>query len=152
VIHSFKAGTGGRIAYVTPAGRPLRSNQATNQPMPLPPGGTRPEHRTIREGGDPARVGPHATGSIYDPPCFTEDLMREERLRRQGTHERKKILGTIYAGLTTCLRCDDVFESWDRRQNRLCDACRQAIEEQPSEEPFQTIHEPRRRPQGSADL
>jgi hypothetical protein len=23
-----------------------------------------------------------------------------------------------YAGPATCLHCDDVFESWDRRQNR----------------------------------
>jgi hypothetical protein len=77
--------------------------------------------------------------------------MNEEPRRRRGTHRRQKILGTIYAGLTTCLRCDLVFESWDRRQNRLCDACRLAIEEQASEEPFQTIHKPRRRPQGSDD-
>ena len=42
---------------------------------------------------------------------------------------------TLYAGPTTCLRCDAEFESWDRRQNRLCPRCRQAIVEQPSEEP-----------------
>jgi hypothetical protein len=27
-----------------------------------------------------------------------------------------------YAGLTTCLRCNREFQSWDRRQNRLCPA------------------------------
>jgi hypothetical protein len=42
---------------------------------------------------------------------------------------------TAYAGPTTCLRCDDVFESWDRRQNRLCPHCLEASEEQPSDEP-----------------
>jgi hypothetical protein len=76
--------------------------------------------------------------------------MSAERQRRPGTHRRRKILGTVYAGFTTCLRCDIVFESWDRRQNRLCEACRQAIEEQPSDEPSHTIHQPRRL-QGSND-
>jgi hypothetical protein len=40
-----------------------------------------------------------------------------------------------YAGPTTCLRCDAGFESWDRRQNRLCPRCREAIAAQPSDEP-----------------
>jgi hypothetical protein len=40
-----------------------------------------------------------------------------------------------YGGPTTCLRCDKTFESWDRRQNRLCPGCREAIEADPSEEP-----------------
>ena len=61
--------------------------------------------------------------------------MREEPRRRNGTHNRRKPLGTVYAGLTTCLRCDQVFESWDRRQNRLCDTCLLAIAEDPSDEP-----------------
>jgi hypothetical protein len=79
-------------------------------------------------------------------------VSRRTRMSQRPGHGRHKPTPTTYAGLTACLRCDDVFESWDRRQNRLCNACRQAIEEQPSEEPFQTIHEPRRRPQGFADL
>jgi hypothetical protein len=33
------------------------------------------------------------------------------------------------AGPTTCLRCDQTFWSWDRRQNRLCPSCLQAIKE-----------------------
>jgi hypothetical protein len=66
-------------------------------------------------------------------------------------HERHKPIPTAYAGLTTCLRCDDVFKSWDRRQNRLCNTCRQAIEEQAAEEPFQTIHQPRRLPRETGD-
>jgi hypothetical protein len=39
-----------------------------------------------------------------------------------------------YAGRTTCLRCDQLFHSWDRRQNRLCPRCRQALTTQPSDE------------------
>jgi hypothetical protein len=50
--------------------------------------------------------------------------------RRQKPRPHSK-----YAGPTTCLRCDVVFRSWDRRQNRLCDTCCQAIAQQPSEEP-----------------
>jgi hypothetical protein len=48
-----------------------------------------------------------------------------------------------YAGPTTCLRCDQLFESWDRRQNRLCDSCRQVLKDLPSEEPLRP--EPPRR-------
>ncbi len=48
-----------------------------------------------------------------------------------------------YTGLTTCLRCDQLFKSWDRRQNRLCPPCREAIAEEPSEEPSYDIS-PRR--------
>jgi len=33
------------------------------------------------------------------------------------------------AGPTTCLRCDREFQSWDRRHNRLCPSCLQAIKE-----------------------
>jgi hypothetical protein len=58
---------------------------------------------------------------------------------------------TRYAGLVTCLRCDTVFESWDRRQNRLCDACRLAIAAQPSDEPSYTIPTSPRRPHGPDD-
>ena len=42
---------------------------------------------------------------------------------------------TRYAGPTTCLRCDEIFDSWDRRQNRLCPHCLQAIKEGASDEP-----------------
>ncbi len=40
-----------------------------------------------------------------------------------------------YAGPVTCLRCEKTFQSWDRRQNRLCPNCREAIAEEASEEP-----------------
>ena len=65
--------------------------------------------------------------------------------QRPGRRRQKPTL-TAYAGLTTCLRCDTGFESWDRPQNRLCDACRQAIAEQPSEEPAHSIAKSRRQP------
>jgi hypothetical protein len=44
-----------------------------------------------------------------------------------------------YAGSTSCLRCDAAFESWDRRHNRICPGCREAMAEQPSEEPSATL-------------
>jgi hypothetical protein len=39
-----------------------------------------------------------------------------------------------YAGPTTCLRCAQRFQSWDRRHNRLCPRCRQILTTQPSDE------------------
>jgi hypothetical protein len=39
-----------------------------------------------------------------------------------------------YAGCTTCLRCDQLFRSWDRRHNRLCPRCRQVLHTLPSDE------------------
>jgi hypothetical protein len=51
----------------------------------------------------------------------------------------------LFAGPSTCLRCDEAFESWDCRQNRLCPRCRQAIEEQPSEEPRYSLLRPKHR-------
>jgi hypothetical protein len=65
--------------------------------------------------------------------------------RRPPRRRRKPPKATVYAGPITCLRCDDVFESWDRRQNRLCPRCQQAIEEQPSDEPSYPLPTPRRR-------
>ena len=59
---------------------------------------------------------------------------------------RQKPTPTEDAGPTTCLRCDEIFQSWDRRQNRLCRRCRQVIDTQSSEEVSQVIEMPRRRP------
>ena len=39
-----------------------------------------------------------------------------------------------YAGPMTCLRCEQHFQSWDRRHNRLCQRCRQVLHTQPSDE------------------
>jgi hypothetical protein len=55
--------------------------------------------------------------------------------QRPGHHHKKPPKPTAYAGPTTCLRCDKTFDSWDRRQNRLCLSCHETIAEQPSEEP-----------------
>lgn len=48
-----------------------------------------------------------------------------------------------YAGPTTCLRCDARFESWDRRQNRLCQRCREALARIPSAELLSPLPSPR---------
>ena len=55
---------------------------------------------------------------------------------------RRAPKGNPYAGPTTCLRCDIVFESWDRRQNRLCPQCVEAIEREPHEQPRAKLHPP----------
>ena len=55
--------------------------------------------------------------------------------QRPGHGRQKSPKPTAYAGPTTCLRCDETFKSWDRRQNRLCPDCCEAIAEEPSEEP-----------------
>ena len=61
--------------------------------------------------------------------------LRIAMAQRPG-HRRQKLRTTsAYAGPTTCLRCDEVFDSWDRRQNRLCEPCRVAVAAQPSDEP-----------------
>jgi hypothetical protein len=54
----------------------------------------------------------------------------------QHASDRRKprVAPNAYAGSTTCLRCDDTFESWDRRQNRLCSRCRAAIAAEPTAE------------------
>jgi hypothetical protein len=55
--------------------------------------------------------------------------------QRPGFRRKKLAKPSPYAGPTTCLRCDKTFESWDRRQNRLCTPCLDAIAEAASEEP-----------------
>lgn len=54
--------------------------------------------------------------------------------QRPGHRRQKRSGPHPYAGPTTCLRCDREFQSWDCRQNRLCQPCRQALEREPSEE------------------
>jgi hypothetical protein len=49
-----------------------------------------------------------------------------------------------YAGLTTCLRCEQHFYSWDRRQNRLCLTCGEYLDRAPSDE--DSYASPKRRP------
>ena len=54
--------------------------------------------------------------------------------RRPPRRADKPPTRNAYAGPSTCLRCDDPFWSWDRRQNRLCPRCREAINADPSDE------------------
>jgi predicted amidophosphoribosyltransferase len=56
-----------------------------------------------------------------------------------------------YAGPVTCLRCDHEFQSWDRRQNRLCQNCREAIDRESSEETSYSFRLPGRRPRNRDD-
>jgi predicted amidophosphoribosyltransferase len=55
--------------------------------------------------------------------------------QRPGRHYAKPPKPGPYAGPVTCLRCEKTFQSWDRRQNRICPNCREAIAEEASEEP-----------------
>ena len=73
-------------------------------------------------------------------------MSRHAPRRRESPTKRSR-----YAGPTSCLRCDAVFESWDRRQNRLCPSCRQVIEAQPSDEPSYALSRSRRLPQAPDD-
>jgi hypothetical protein len=59
--------------------------------------------------------------------------------QRPGHRRRKRSAHHPYAGPTTCLRCDREFQSWDRRQNRLCPRCQQELERAPSEEPTRPL-------------
>jgi hypothetical protein len=64
-------------------------------------------------------------------------------MRRRG-RSLKPPRPNMYSGPTTCLRCDAVFESWDRRHNRICESCREAMERDPSDEPSYPLLTPRR--------
>jgi predicted amidophosphoribosyltransferase len=65
--------------------------------------------------------------------------------RKAYHHKIPNPTPTAYAGSTTCLRCEKTFESWDRRQNRLCPNCLEAINREPSEEPHVPFRAPTRR-------
>jgi hypothetical protein len=71
--------------------------------------------------------------------------------QRPGHGRQKPKKSTVYAGPTTCLRCDRVFESWDRRQNRLCASCHEAIAVEPSDEDEYPWYAPWRRPRNRDD-
>ena len=117
-------------------------------------------------GGDSTRVGAqgHVSGGRDTPVLGTSarvglqqpvtssltGVSRRTRMGQRPGHGRQKPKkSVVYAGPTTCLRCDRVFESWDRRQNRLCEACRQAIAERPPGELPHSIQKPRRQPRGA---
>jgi predicted amidophosphoribosyltransferase len=67
--------------------------------------------------------------------------------QRPGFHKGTAPQAKSYAGMTTCLRCDAEFMSWDRRQNRLCQRCREAMAQEASDEAPYRIPKPKgRRP------
>lgn len=68
----------------------------------------------------------------------------------KGPH-RKPPKHSPYAGLIPCLRCDQEFRSWDRRQNRLCPRCRDTLVQEPSEEPMHPLPAPMRRSRNTDD-
>jgi hypothetical protein len=95
----------------------------------------------VGSGGDarmswrlPRAWGPHTAGYIHDPL-----LLVSTRMSQHPEFKRPKFTPTAYTGPTICLRCDQQFQSWDRRQNRLCGVCLQTIAEQPGEEPTYAI-------------
>src|ERR671919_159665 len=77
----------------------------------------------------------NAGGAAYWPLDIDIGLspLRTAMSRQSPRRREKPPKRTRYAGPTSCLRCDTVFESWDRRQNRLCPSCRQMIETQSSD-------------------
>jgi hypothetical protein len=66
--------------------------------------------------------------------------------------QRRAPKGSPYAGPAMCLRCDQEFWSWDRRQNRLCLICRETIDREPSEEPRPPFHPPGQRRRNRDDV
>ena len=71
--------------------------------------------------------------------------------QRPGHTRWKPRTPSAYAGPTTCLRCEAVFESWDRRQNRLCQPCHEAMAQEPSDEFTSPVPKGKRRPQPRDD-
>jgi predicted amidophosphoribosyltransferase len=56
-------------------------------------------------------------------------------MSRRPPRRSEKPTQSLYAGVVTCLRCDHPFRSWDRRHNRLCPDCREAMERDVSDAP-----------------
>jgi hypothetical protein len=59
------------------------------------------------------------------------------RKKRASYHRRKtqtaylaarKAPMSLYAGTRPCIRCDESFESWDKRKNQLCQKCTVEVE------------------------
>jgi hypothetical protein len=63
--------------------------------------------------------------------------------QRPGHRQAKPRDLSADAGPTTCLRCDTVFMSWDRRQHRICQPCHEAMEREPSDEPTDRLTKPK---------
>jgi hypothetical protein len=64
--------------------------------------------------------------------------MKKPSMHPQGRRQ-KSPKPTSYAGPVSCLRCDAEFRSWDRRQNRLCPSCQEALKVRPAAEPVHFI-------------
>jgi predicted amidophosphoribosyltransferase len=48
-------------------------------------------------------------------------------------HWSRPSKSTLYAEPSICLGCDQEFQSWDRRENRVCPRCRNELAEEPSD-------------------
>jgi predicted amidophosphoribosyltransferase len=69
----------------------------------------------------------------------------------KGPHRRTP-KGSPYAGHATCLRCEQEFWSWDRRQNRLCPRCKNELDQEPSEESRHPLPPALRRPLNNGEV
>ena len=50
--------------------------------------------------------------------------MKKSELDKINKLRRSEGLPNIEPGIVKCLRCDNEFESWDKRNNRVCDECK----------------------------
>ena len=51
-------------------------------------------------------------------------LMKKNDLKEINKLRKAEDLPPIEPGTVVCLRCDAKFESWDKRNNRVCDECK----------------------------
>ena len=51
-------------------------------------------------------------------------LMKKNDLKEINKLRKSEDLPPIEPGTVVCLRCDAKFESWDKRNNRVCDECK----------------------------
>ena len=50
--------------------------------------------------------------------------MKKSELDEINKLRRSEGLPNIEPGIVKCLRCDNEFESWDKRNNRVCNECK----------------------------
>ncbi len=50
--------------------------------------------------------------------------MKKSDLAAINKLRKEEGLPPIEPGMVKCLRCDAMFESWDKRNNRVCDECK----------------------------
>ena len=51
--------------------------------------------------------------------------MKKSDLNEINRLRRTEGLLPVEPATVVCLRCDNKFESWDKRNNRICDACKE---------------------------